>query len=139
MKHRRHLLRDRSGASAVEFALVAPFLAMMSVGLMQGWEAIQTRMDTQAAIAASVQYYMQGGVNDSVAREIALQAWEKRTAIAEVAVSRFCKCGDVVVACSTRCAGGSAPQAFVSIKAIDSLETIAGERPSEHEAVVRIR
>lgn len=57
------LARDRGGASAVEFALIAPVLLLMLMGLIDGSQYIVQSMQVRAAAQAGADFAQRHGFN----------------------------------------------------------------------------
>ncbi|MBU6371219.1 MAG: pilus assembly protein [Alphaproteobacteria bacterium] len=130
--------RDTSGVAAVEFAIVAPVLALLLVGLVQGWFDVKQRTDAQSAMQAGVRYYLQGGVDDVTARDFALRAWPSRPTDGVVEVSRACLCGDAVVSCTSMC-GANPPAVRVAVSTRYRASSLLATTDIVHEQSVRIR
>jgi Flp pilus assembly pilin Flp len=146
MRLLRSLCREEKGASALEFAVVGPVLAIVALGIIDGWSFASHKLDMNVAVKAAANYYYQGGTSDSSARDIALAAWPNPPDDADVAVSRACSCGDSVVSCSTLCSPNlSTPSTTITIEASStwiapfSAEPLPTEQPLSGKAIIRVR
>lgn len=138
--------RERDGASALEFAVLAPLLAVVALGIIDGWSYASHKLDVNVAVKAASNYYYQGGTSDTAAREIGLAAWPKPPDDADVAVSRVCSCGDTVVTCSTLCTPDSTTPATTIVIEATSIWTapfdsalLPTEQPVSGKAIIRVR
>lgn len=135
---RPSFFRDTSGAAAVEFAVVAPVLALLLVGLVQGWFEVKQRTDAQSAMQAGIRYYLQGGADDATAKALALRAWPSKPADGDVDVTRACGCGGVTVTCASTC-NGKPPAVTVSVAAKFRSSSLLGSDDVLYDQSVRIR
>ena len=107
---------DRRGVAAVEFALLVPVLAGILVLSFAAWESGVRKQNMRSALKTAAEYYMNGGVADADAREVALLSWDKRPPDARVSTSRRCRCGSLTVECSSVCNAGP-PAVYVTVYA----------------------
>ncbi|THD80527.1 MAG: pilus assembly protein [Phenylobacterium sp.] len=61
--HLQRLLRDRRGASAVEFAMIAPVLFLLLAGLVDGSRYVVQTMQVRAAAQAGADFAQRNGWN----------------------------------------------------------------------------
>lgn len=127
--------RDTRGAAAVEFAIVAPVLAILLVGLVQGFKQ---RMDAQTALQAGIRYYHQGGAADATAKALAIRAWPNKPAEGDVLISRSCTCSEVVVLCTATC-NATPPAVTVYVATIYRANSLLGSENVQFQQSVRIR
>ena len=117
----RDLITNRSGASAVEFAVLAPVLAFVSLGMIDGWSLANASLGMHAAVQAGAKYLVQGGSSADSVQAVAAAAWTSAPADASVTVSKACTCSGAAVACGGLCAGNaSVPQTTYTISASGS-------------------
>lgn len=109
-------LCDRRGIAAVEFALLAPLLAGILLLSYAAWESGVRTQNMRSALKTAAEYYMNGGVNDADARDIALVNWDKRPDDASITIERRCRCGSTVVECLSLCEAGP-PAVYVTVYA----------------------
>jgi Flp pilus assembly protein TadG len=139
MKLLRKYLRHTSGASALEFAILAPVLAGLVIWGFDTWELINRKQDMHAAINATAHYYMGGGPDDTSAQSIGMSGWPNRPGDAALAISRACSCAGVVSDCSTVCAATQqAPEIRISMKATEQWNGLQPAPLSESETI-RVR
>ncbi len=106
---------DRSGAPAVEFALIAPLLLALVVFAADIAHIAFQRSDMTGAIRSGTQYFMAGGTHPERARVIVEEAWGTRPEEARVLVERICECAEVVASCNLLCPDQSVPVAYATI------------------------
>lgn len=135
----RAFARDRSGASAVEFALISPVLAITLLGIAEIGQVAYQRTDMHGALRSGGQYVLNGGRDLAVAREIVVRSWTAMPEGAIVDVTRFCLCSNVAHACNSPCSGGSVPEAYISINAHATLGGIVFDYGGEADDAIRIR
>jgi Flp pilus assembly protein TadG len=135
----RKYLKRRDGASAVEFAILAPVLAILTVYGFDAWQLINSKEDMHAAINASAHYYMGGGGDDPTAQTIGVNGWPNTPSDARITISRACTCAGGSSDCSTVCAATQqAPETRVTIQATHSWNGLHPASLSESETI-RVR
>lgn len=131
--------RNKDGATAVELALIAPFLLAL-LGLIADYGLfLNQRGNMSSAVTSGTRYFMLGGTDPAEAQSIVTSAWENRPDNASVSISETCYCTADEFACNTLCADGSAPDAFLIISARASMMGIYGDRTLNFEDDVRVR
>jgi pilus assembly protein CpaE len=140
---RRHFLRafarHRGGASAVEFGLIAPVLAIALLGIAELGQIVYQRTDMHGALRSGGQYVLNGGRDLAVAREIVVRSWTGMPEDAVVEATRYCMCSAVAHACNSPCGGGSVPEAYVSLSARATLGGIVVDYGDTADDAIRIR
>jgi Flp pilus assembly protein TadG len=137
---RRSFLADESGASAIEFGLLAPVLAIFIALGVQLWAMNGQLMNMRSAVDVGARYYLTGGSSDTTARSVALAAWRRMPADGAVAVSRSCTCAGGASDCSSLCAATSGPPVeLVSVKATATWSAWVAPMALHEERVVRVR
>lgn len=142
----RRLLREDRGASALEFAIIGPVLAVVVLGIIDGWSYASHKLDMNVAAKAGANYYYQGGTSDSMARDVALAAWPNPPEDADVTVSRVCSCGETVVTCASLCSpNSSTPATALTIETTSTWiapfnsELLPTQQPMSGKAIIRVR
>lgn len=131
--------RDERGASAVELALIAPLLAVLTLGVAEFGHLTFQRTDMHGAIRSGSQYVLNGGRDLEVAREIVLRSWSTMPDDGQVQATRFCLCSNVEHACNAPCTDNSVPEAYIQLSARATLGGVTiGYGHSANDAV-RIR
>jgi Flp pilus assembly protein TadG len=131
-------LKDRSGASAVEFALIAPvFAAVVTAGwgLWQGQEGIE---HAKTALHAGAEYYDTAGNNDTTAQTLVQNAWPSKPADARVTTARACYCNGTVIDCSTPCGIGQKRTVFVTLAVAWTGQGAFANQPQSLQEVLRV-
>lgn len=112
-------LRDETGVSAVEFALIAPLLVMMLLMMTDFGMAIQQRMTMNHILRIGAEAAMRGASDAQIAATLQAAVDDHATArMSTLTVAppmRMCRCpqtGNLPVACTEDCAGGEAPDLF---------------------------
>ncbi|MGD9966854.1 MAG: TadE/TadG family type IV pilus assembly protein [Hyphomonadaceae bacterium] len=131
--------RQRSGASAVEFGLIAPVLAIALLGIAETGQIVYQRTDMHGALRSGGQYVLNGGRDLAVAREIVVRSWTAMPEDAVVEATRACLCGNVPHACSSPCGGGSVPEAYITLHASATLGGVVVDYGDSADDAIRIR
>lgn len=110
------MLAERTGAALVEFAIVAPVLAVMLVGLVDLSTYISTNLAVQRAARAGGEYavnngFSVSGVSAAVSSSTAQRSGYMSAISVDPAPSQWCGCpnattGVAVQACGTKCTSG---------------------------------
>ena len=135
----RAFRRDRSGASLVEFGLIAPILATVVLGVAKGATLLLANNAMHTAVTSGAQYVMAGGQDLSTVQSITLSAWPNRSSAAAVTAAKSCLCGTASSDCSTLCSDQSVPLAYVTLTATDTYAGLAGTVPLTATQTIRIR
>ena len=133
------LARDRSGNAAVEFALIAPILVALLIGVIDLGKIAYDRSDMLAATRAGAQYLMAGGSDMTRAESVIRNAWTEMPQDGAVSVSRICECAGTASACDQPCPDMSVPFAYVSVEVSGTLEGVFLHRSSAYSDKIRIR
>ena len=107
----RRVMADRRGTSAIEFAIIAPVLAFLLLGIVDGWSFATSTLAARAAVEAASAYFIGGGADPATAQAIALSSWTNAPSDASVAVSESCQCNGSASGCGGICAATSMPPA----------------------------
>ena len=135
----RRLKADTRGASIAEFAMVAPILTSLIMGIADGANFVYTTNAMHSGVGSASQYIMEGGQDLSVAQTIGMSTWPQHSANATMTVAKICKCASTVWDCSTLCASQTVPQAFVNVTAHDSFTGMVLTRQLDTMQEVRVR
>jgi Flp pilus assembly pilin Flp len=133
------LARDNSGVSAIEFGLVTPMIAGSLLGLVELGTVVFERTDMHGAVRAGAQYIMDGGNNLTQARAVVLSSWTTKPIDAEVVVTKFCLCDEVVHVCNEPCSDMSVPEAYTRLEATAVLGGVVYSYGTSADDTVRIR
>jgi Flp pilus assembly pilin Flp len=131
--------RDRGGASAVEFALIAPLLVAVLLGIAEMGQVIYQRTDMHGALRTGGQYVLNGGRDLDVAEEIVIRSWNSRPEDGVAEATRFCLCEQVEHACSSPCVDDSVPEAYITLSAHGTLGGVVVEVGESADDAIRIR
>ena len=110
-------LRDEEGVGAIEFALIAPFLAVVLLGIMSGWAYYTQNNYMRDSVEVAGKYFLQGGTSQQVALDIAKAAWTDKPVDGTVVLNQTCICNVAAASCSGVCSDGSIPQTYWTIEA----------------------
>jgi len=135
----RNFLRNKCGASAVEFAIIAPVLAVALLGIAEVGQVIYQRTDMHGALRTGGQYVLNGGRDLDVVEELVLRSWNSRPEDAVVEASRYCLCGEIEHACNSPCVNSSIPEAYIMLQAHATLGGIVVEYGEDADDAIRIR
>ncbi len=113
----RHRASWRSGNATVEFALLAPLLMLLVVGLADFGLAVHDRMRLASAVRAGLQYAIHHSANPAQIEQAVLGAVGPLAASTTVSVAEGCECPDgTAVECDDTCPAGRR-RAFVHVRA----------------------
>lgn len=116
---RRWLARigqDRRGVAAVEFALMAAALMVLTIGLVDYGSAMTRAVDLREAARAGAQYAVRNWTATGTVSAIAKAATKQDPNSLTVATIDFCECSDgTSVACTATCSGGAAAGHYVRV------------------------
>ncbi len=110
-------VRNESGVGAIEFAFIAPMLALVLVGIMSGWAYYQQNNYMRDGLEVAGKYFLQGGTSQATAVSIAKAAWTDKPAGGTVEVNKTCYCAGVAHSCSSVCSDSSVPETHWTIEA----------------------
>ncbi len=110
--------RDCRGTSAVEFALAAPLLAVVFLGIAGGFIAANQISGMRGAVKNGANYVLKGGTDLETVKEAVRTSWVHLPSSAEVNTSYACTCGTVANMCTALCADGTTvPKKSMTIQA----------------------
>ncbi len=118
-----HRLRaHRGGSAVVEFAMLAPLLVLLAVGIYDYGMALSQRTQVESAARAGAAYVTAYGWDAEGISRAVTGATGNAAISAVPAPSRFCGCGDaatgvVATTCDSPCPGGDVARAYVSVGA----------------------
>jgi Flp pilus assembly protein TadG len=140
----RRLLKNESGLAAIEFAILLPVLAVMSLSLIDGWSLGSSMLSMRASVNTAANLLLQGVNDDQSVQATALASWGGRPSDGQITLTRIYKCGSVVVTAGTICSGAKAPAVYVNIKAKRSWVApyklpVFSFTEINHEQVIRVR
>lgn len=119
-------LRDRNGAVALEFALLTPFLALLTIGLVNFGEAVNRKLELssamRAALNAAITSPFAGGNTSGISDAFTYAAPAAPAGARTINVRSFCECASgAAVSCSDVCSSGE-PLQLVSIEIREEFE-----------------
>jgi len=133
----------RAGNIAVEFALIAPVVLVMLVGIADYGTAVYDRLQLSSAVRAGIQYATLPGVSTGAVQQVVTDALTSDPSAVTVTAQQVCECSDgTATACDQTCSDGTR-RTFMRIDAVrqrDSLFTyrgISGPTTLEAHAFVR--
>lgn len=122
----RRLKEERSGAALVEFALVAPVLATMVIGMVDCSLWIMARLTVERASRAGAEYAVINGYDSTSISTAVTSATTSRSGYmssiaASPAPTQWCGCpttsGVTPATCGTTCSGGLEAGTYVTANA----------------------
>ena len=113
----RKFFRDDTGVGAIEFALIAPMLALVLLGTISGWAYYQQNNYMRDSVEVAGKYFLQGGTSEEVALEIADAAWSYKPDDGSIVLNKTCLCGSVAASCGGVCSDSSIPETYWTIEA----------------------
>ncbi|HEY8570999.1 TadE/TadG family type IV pilus assembly protein [Phenylobacterium sp.] len=122
----RRLARDKAGASAVEFALVAPVLCMVAAGTVDAGRYIARTIEVNAAAQAGADYAKVAGWNAAGIAGVVRNAAKGSVTALPAVLSQGCAVSGAIVAPSgARCPEGDLPGRFVTVRAQTTFTPLA--------------
>jgi Flp pilus assembly protein TadG len=117
------LADSKSGGAALELAVVAPFLFLLIIGVVDYGRAFFTSVTVANAARAGAEYGAQNVATstDTAGMKSFAQADGQDAGTLTVAARQYCKCAGVAHTCSTVCAGGAVPEVYVEVTATKKL------------------
>jgi Flp pilus assembly protein TadG len=131
--------RDRSGAAAVEMALVAPFLAIIVAGIASYAPQLDRVHKMRDAVSTGAGYVMTGGTDATTIQSVAFSAWTGHGSSDSVTVTQWCSCAAVTSSCSALCSDGTVPQGFTEIAASTTYNGSGGSQVFNAHQTIRTR
>lgn len=134
-----------SGSSAIEFALAAPVLVILALGLLDGWSLASFVTNMRAGIGSAANLYFQGAGDDGLVQNAALKNWQDQPSDAAIIIARTYRCGTQIVTADDVCGGSEPPSIEVLISASGTwiapfdVEFLGTRQKITHEQTVRIR
>lgn len=119
-------LRNEKGVAAVEFALVAPVLVLLMVGIGTYGTRIIAYNKMRQAVSTGAEYVMTVSDDTTEVKNLVLSSWDDKPGDASVTVAQACTCAGVTNDCSTSCADGSYPLRYVTINATGTWNDLGG-------------
>lgn len=138
------MLFDERGSSAIEFALVAPVLVILCLGLIDGWSLTSFVLSMRASVGSAANMYLQGVGNDATVKSVAFENWQGRPSDASLVLNRIYKCGETTVSDGALC-GTKPPAVYVKIYAQGTwiapfeVDFLGTHQLLSHDQVVRVR
>jgi Flp pilus assembly protein TadG len=143
------VLTEEQGFAAVEFAMVAPLLILMLIGMIDLGVGLYRRMQVETASHAGAQYAAFGAFDATMVATAVTTATSYSKIAASPAPYTFCGCpssaGVVTATCGGTCPEGSTPGTYAKVSAQASYTTlipypiIASSFNFSSQALVRIR
>ena len=110
--------RDCKGTSALEFALAAPMLALVLLGITDGFSAVAEVSSMRGAVKNGANYVIKGGTDLDATKQAVSSAWTHKPDSAQINASYACSCAGASNACTTLCPDGtSVPHKSMTISA----------------------
>jgi Flp pilus assembly protein TadG len=126
----RKIAKDRNGASAVEFAFIAPVFAAIAVPLADVTNYAVAFSEMQTAARSAIHYVMIGGADMTVAQSQGMTGWSNRPGDGTLSAVQACFCAGVSSDCNTACPDTTPPQSFVTVT---TSATFSGYTFSTHQ------
>lgn len=131
--------RHKAGTAAIEFSLLAPVLGVLLLGLFDIGSLVYDRTDLHYAVRSGAQYFMAGGDDDDLARDLIIASWNNQPESSAVTVIRSCRCAGVAASCGALCPDQSVPDVFHNIEVTANFSGLFGTYPVAVHEIVRTR
>jgi hypothetical protein len=135
----------QSGSSAIEFAVTAPVLLILLLGVTDGWSLFSFVVNMRAAVGSAANLYLQGAGDDDLVQAAALDNWQDRPEDGSLAIERSYLCDDQVVGPDDLCADSRAPSVELRIIASGTwvapfeVDFLGTSQTIAHEQTVRVQ
>lgn len=145
MRRILQIVDNEGGSSAVEFAILAPVLALVCLGIINGWSLASFTLSMRAGVGAAASLYMLGADDDAVVRELTLESWQNQPDDADVSIGREYRCGTDTVSASTLCSDSKSPATYITVAATGTwvapfeVDFLATSQQMTHQQVIRVR
>ncbi|NBX67163.1 MAG: pilus assembly protein [Proteobacteria bacterium] len=114
----QRLFKDQSGIAATEFALISPFLILLTVGMIDFGMYINENMKVENLARNATEYVVKGGDEANITADVITSSGlltedelEDTTTTSEMT----CECSDgSTVACNTECSDGGYRRRYFS-------------------------
>ena len=128
---------DRRGVAAVQFAVIAPVLLLLTVGVIDFSLYIGTRIELEQALRAGAQYALKDYTNTAtiIAAVTGATDLSPVTVTYDPAANSYCECSDGIAnACPgndayTMCSNGDRPGRFVTITGSTTFDPMFTDLP----------
>ena len=135
----KRFAKDRSGVTAIEFAMVAPMMAAAMVMTLDVSLYVVNRTRMHSGIRAGIQYLMDNGRDLTQLETIVAASWSEKPANYNIETERYCLCSDVRHACNILCDDDSAPESYFSVSATGTLKGLVHDRELSATEELRVR
>lgn len=111
-------IKDKEGAAAVEFALLAPLFIMLIMGIADFGVYVNKSMQLENLARAAVEYVVKGGDEENVQSDIleaSLPPSELEEVTAEGETTCECSSSGTAGVCGTSCENGAYQRRFYSM------------------------
>jgi len=122
--------RNRDGAAAVEFGLIAPIVAAVLVGVATVGGSILAYSKMRQAVSSGAQYALAVDDDADAVADVVRAAWPTRPESATVTSVKACYCAeapDTATDCSTNCSNGDYPKMYITVDASRPYTTFGGD------------
>lgn len=113
----RRYFQNEDGAGAIEFAVIAPFMAVVLLGTIFGWAYYTQNNYMRDGVEVAGKYFLQGGTSQETGLAIAEAAWTDKPDDGTVALNQTCICDGAAAGCGSVCSDGSIPEKYWTIEA----------------------
>lgn len=121
----RSMIKCRRGAIAVEFALIAPILAAMTIGLFEYFGATKQAMQLENAARAGAQYAMSYPTDGPGIQQAILGSGYVSSDGLSITVNQICECPDgTSVSCTGTCTSGALSNVYMQVSLSQPAQSI---------------
>lgn len=124
----KRLAPDQDGVAVVEFALVAPVLALLMIGMVNLSMGFNRKLELEQAANRSIEKVMQTTMSDTVLGTLRAEAAAAAMVpIADVTVDNYLECNNVrQVDYDTVCPDGQRYSRYLSVQVTDRFKPVLG-------------
>jgi len=99
---------SHGGVAAIEFAIIAPLLSLILLGLVDYGMAVFHRMELQSAVRAGAQYALIKDSNSTSINGVVLASTNLNALNLSTSVTEFCECSNgAALLCTSSCTSGA--------------------------------
>jgi Flp pilus assembly protein TadG len=118
----RRLIRDNRGSAVVELAVVAPMIALLTVGIVDMSNGFSKKLKIEQAAQRSIEKIMNTSASDTIENTLAAEAADQADVpLANVTVSYRLECDGAATA-AVECSEDQVTSQWITVTVVDKYE-----------------